>query len=111
MKLGLIRCLQTESMCPATGCFKAMRDPSGAFAGIEEELVLVGVSTCGGCPGKNAVPRAAQMVKNGAEAIVLASCISKGSPVGMPCPHFAEMKQAIQKRIGAEGPMFDYTHN
>lgn len=26
MKVGLIRCMQTEDMCPATTCFKVMND-------------------------------------------------------------------------------------
>jgi predicted metal-binding protein len=32
------------------------------------------------------------MVKRGADTIVLASCILKGTPIGFPCPHAQEMK-------------------
>ena len=86
MKIGLIRCMQTEEMCPATRCLDAMRRNKDAFAGVEGDLELVGVTTCGGCPGKKAGLRAAMMLRRGAEAIALASCITKGTPIDYACP-------------------------
>lgn len=52
MKVGLIRCMQTEDMCPATTCFKVMDTKKLAFEGVTEEIEIIGVNTCGGCPGK-----------------------------------------------------------
>jgi len=46
----------------------------------------------------------------GAEAIVLASCISKGNPVGMPCPNFSEMREAIRKKVGENILIIGWTH-
>ena len=100
MKIGLIRCLQTEDMCPATTDLKVIRNKKGAFEGIEDEIELIGINTCGGCPGKKAVTRAEEMVERGADAIVLASCITKGNPIGFACPHAAVMKEAIAKKNG-----------
>lgn len=110
MKVGLIRCRQTEDMCPATTCFKVMQDKKLAFEGITEDVALVGVNTCGGCPGKKAVTRAAEMVKRGADTIVFASCITKGTPIGFPCPHAKAMKEAISKKVGETITIIDYTH-
>lgn len=110
MKVGLIRCMQTEDMCPATTCFKVMNTKKLAFEGIEEEIELIGVNTCGGCPGKKAVTRAAEMVKRGADTIALASCITKGNPIGFACPHAEQMKAAIEKKVGEPIKMIDYTH-
>ena len=110
MKVGLIRCMQTEDLCPATTCIKAMNEGSMAFKDFEEPIEIVGVNTCGGCPGKKAVTRAAEMVKRGAETIAIASCISKGSPIGFPCPHFSQMKSAIEKKVGDSVRIIDYTH-
>ncbi|WP_218185092.1 CGGC domain-containing protein [Methanogenium cariaci] len=60
---------------------------------------IVGFITCGGCPGKRAIPRAKMLVeRGGAEAIVFASCISKGNPIGYPCPHYANMRDAVIKQ-------------
>lgn len=110
MKVGLIRCMQTEDMCPATVCFKVMKDKKLAFDGIEEDIEVIGVNTCGGCPGKKAVTRAAEMVKRGADTIVLASCITRGNPIGFPCPHAEIMKNAIIKKVGDSIKIIDYTH-
>lgn len=110
MKVGLIRCMQTEDMCPATTCFKVMKGKKLAFEGIEGDIEVIGVNTCGGCPGKKAVTRAAEMVKRGADTIVLASCISKGNPIGFPCPHAEIMKSAIAKKVGGSIKIIDYTH-
>lgn len=40
------------------------------------------------------------MVKRGADTIILASCITKGNPIGFPCPHAEQMKAAIEKKLG-----------
>ena len=110
MKVGLIRCMQTEDMCPATTCFKVMNTKKLAFEGVDEDIEVVGVNTCGGCPGKKAVTRADEMVKRGAGTIVLASCITKGNPIGFACPHAEQMKASIVKRVGESIKIIDYTH-
>jgi predicted metal-binding protein len=74
------------------------------------EVEVIGFVSCGGCPGKRAIPRAKMLVKMGAEAIVLASCISKGNPIDFACPHFDKMKEAISKAIGIEIKLIDWTH-
>jgi predicted metal-binding protein len=109
MKVGLIRCMQTEDMCPMTTDFKIMREKKYAFENVEEDIEVIGVNTCGGCPGKKAVTRAVEMVKRGADTIVLASCITKGNPIGFACPHAEQMKQAIFNKIGDTVRLIDYT--
>ncbi|MCW3491701.1 CGGC domain-containing protein [Dethiobacter alkaliphilus] len=110
MKVGLIRCMQTEDMCPATTCFRVMQDKKVAFEGVAEDISVIGVNTCGGCPGKKAVTRAAEMVKRGADTIVFASCIFKGTPIGFPCPHAEVMKDAIVKKVGPSVNIIQSTH-
>jgi Predicted metal-binding protein len=87
-----------------------MKDKKLAFEGITEDIEVIGVNTCGGCPGKKAVTRAAEMVKRGADTIVLASCISRGTPIGFPCPHTQVMKDAIARKLGDSIKIIDYTH-
>ena len=110
MKVGLIRCMQTEDMCPASTDFKIMKEKKGAFEGVEGDIEVIGVNTCGGCPGKRAVMRVQEIVKRGADTIVLASCITKGNPIGFACPHANQMKEAIQKKLGDAIKIIDYTH-
>lgn len=110
MKAGIIRCMQTEDICPGTTDFKVMREKKCAFEHVEDEVKLIGFTTCGGCPGKKAVARAVEMVKRGADTIVLASCITKGNPIGFPCPHAQAIKEAIAKNLGESVKIIDYTH-
>lgn len=110
MKLGVLRCLQTEDYCPGTADFKAIRNKNGVFAGVEEDIEIVGFINCGGCPGKKALLRAKELVKRGADTIAFASCIQKGTPMGYPCPFAAQMKSIVEKGVGAEIRLLDYTH-
>ena len=111
MKLGIIRCMQTEDYCPGTSDFKAIREKTGAFAGVEGDIELVGFTTCGGCPGKKAVLRARELVKRGVDTIAFASCIGQGRPIGYPCPFAAKMQAAVAKDLGENITILDYTHN
>ncbi|AFV23644.1 Protein of unknown function CGGC region [Methanolobus psychrophilus R15] len=110
MIVGLIRCMQTEDICPATTDLKVMKEKKLAFEGIEGEIEVIGVVSCGGCPGKKAVWRAAEMVRRGADTIALASCITRGNPIGFACPHAEQIKTAIEKKIGDSIRLIDYTH-
>lgn len=110
MKVGIIRCLQTEDLCPGTADFKAAAGRTGAFAEAGEPVEIIGFNTCGGCPGKRAVIRAKEMVSRGADTIAFASCIKKGTPIGFPCPHAAEMKEAVSRAVGPDIRILDETH-
>lgn len=110
MKLGIIRCMQTEDFCPGTGDFKAIRNKTGVFDDVAEEIELVGFTNCGGCPGKKAVLRARELVKRGADTIAFASCIQKGTPIGYPCPFGKKMKSIVENDLGDSVRLLDYTH-
>lgn len=110
MKVGLIRCQQTEDTCPGSTDFKVMRERSAAFEGVDEEIEVVGMNSCGGCPGKKAVFRAKEMIARGADTIVFASCISRGTPIGFPCPFAKKMQDTVRQAIGEEIRIIYYTH-
>ncbi len=109
MKVGIIRCQQTEDMCPGTTDFKVASTGKMAFEATGP-VEIIGFVSCGGCPGKRSIQRAKLMVDRGAEAIVFASCISKGNPIGMPCPHFSMIRDAVQKKLGEDFKIMDWTH-
>ena len=110
MKVGIIRCMQTEDMCPGTTDFKVIRQKAGAFAGVTEDIEIVGFVNCGGCPGKKAALRAKMLVERGADTIVFASCIQRGTPIAYPCPFAKKMKELVQKTVGPNVTILDYTH-
>lgn len=71
----------------------------GAFDiyGEDEELELVGYTTCGGCPGGNIESVPEEMAKNGAEVIHLATGFLVGYP---PCPYIDHFKSFIPEKFG-----------
>ena len=95
-KIGIIICGRYQS-CGGGKCLRALRERAGAFSiyGPEEEVELVGYSNCGGCPGGNIEYVPEEMVKNGAEAIHLATGLVVGYP---PCPRINDFKAFIESR-------------
>ena len=75
MKLGIIRCMQTEDYCPGTTDFAFIRAKKGVFADVEGDIEIIGFTNCGGCPGKKVAMRARDLVKRGVDTIAFASCI------------------------------------
>ena len=96
MKLGIIRCMQTEDYCPGTTDFRLLAAHEGAFQNISEPIELVGFTSCGGCPG--------------ADAIAFASCVGKGTPIGYPCPFFRKMLELVKQELPEGAKVFEYTH-
>ncbi len=109
MRVGIIRCMMTEDICPGTTDFIVTREGKGAFEEIGP-VEISGFVTCGGCPGKRAVSRAKMLVERGADAIVFASCITRGNPIGFPCPHYASIRDAVIRALGPEIQIIEYTH-
>ena len=98
MKVGIIICDRYHT-CGGGKCLRAMKERAGGFARYpkDEPLELVGYSTCGGCPGGNIEYVPEEMVKNGAEAIHLATGLVVGYP---PCPRRSYFKRYIEERYG-----------
>lgn len=112
MKVGIIRCLQTEDYCPGSVDFAAIRNKKGAFSHVApgENIDVIGMVSCGGCPGKKTLMRARELVKRGADTIALASCITVGTPVGFACPHAEKIKAMLINDLDDEITFLDHTH-
>lgn len=110
MKVGIIRCQQTEDLCPGTTDFITAAQGKGAFESLGA-CEIVGFVSCGGCPGKRAVARARMLLDRGARAVALASCITRGNPIGFPCPNRDMMLDAIRRKLGPEAVLLDHTHD
>ncbi|MCG6927197.1 MAG: CGGC domain-containing protein [Acidobacteria bacterium] len=106
MKVGIIICDRYRS-CSGGKCFRAARLREGAFSchPADEPLEIVGFSTCGGCPGGNVEYVPEEMIRNGAQAIHLATGLVVGYP---PCPQLDYFVDFIPKRFGV--PVVVGTH-
>ncbi|MEA3392128.1 MAG: CGGC domain-containing protein [Candidatus Marinimicrobia bacterium] len=95
-KIGIIICHRYHS-CAGGKCFRALREREGAFKRYskEEDIEIVGYTSCGGCPGGNVEYAPEEMIKNGAEVIHLATGLVVGYP---PCPRIDQFKKYIEIR-------------
>lgn len=98
IKIGIIICDRYRN-CAGGKCFRSIKNREGAFDiyGEDEELEIVGYTTCGGCPGGNIEYACDEMIKNGVQNIHLATGFIVGYP---PCPHINYFKDFIEKKYG-----------
>jgi predicted metal-binding protein len=96
VRIGIVICARYRD-CGGGKCFRAMRERRGGFAryAAEDQLQLVGYSTCGGCPGGNVEYVPAEFLKNGADVVHLATGLVVGYP---PCPHLRQFIAFIEKQ-------------
>lgn len=93
-KLGIIICNRYHT-CAGGKCLRAMRNREGAFKLYkDQEIELVGYTTCDGCPGGNIEYAPEEMKKNGAEIIHFATGLLVGYP---PCPRIDKFVQFINQ--------------
>ena len=59
---------------------------------------------------KKTVLRARKLIERGADTIAFASCITKGTPIGYPCPFKDKMIELVRKEAGESVNILDYTH-
>jgi predicted metal-binding protein len=95
VKLAIIICNRYKS-CAGGKCFRALKNRQGAFdIYADQEVELVGYTSCGGCPGGNIEYASEEMVKNGAEVIHLATGFIVGYP---PCPYLNTFMPFLENR-------------
>ncbi len=98
-KIGIIICDRYHT-CAGGKCFRSMGAREGAFARYaDEDVELVGFTTCGGCPGGNVEYAPAEMKANGAEVVHLATGLVVGYP---PCPHLNCFREFIPRQFGMD---------
>lgn len=98
-KIGIIIC-DRYRRCAGGKCLRAMKNREGAFdIYADEEIELVGYTTCDGCPGGNIEYAGDEMVKNGATVIHLATGLVVGYP---PCPYIKTFKSFLEERYGVK---------
>ena len=98
-KIGIIICNRYHT-CAGGKCLRSLKERTGAFARYRgQDVELVGYTTCGGCPGGNVEYAPAEMKKNGAEIVHLATGLVVGYP---PCPRLNDFCEFIPAKYGLE---------
>ena len=95
-KIGIIICDRYRN-CAGGKCFRALREREGAFDiyDKDENVEVVGYTSCGGCPGGNIEHASEEMKKNGINTVHLATGFVVGYP---PCPHIDYFKRFIEEK-------------
>ncbi len=97
-KIGIIICDRYRE-CAGGKCFRALKNREGAFDIYprDENVEIVGYTTCGGCPGGNIEYAPEEMKNNGAEIIHFATGFVVGYP---PCPYIKHFREFIREKYG-----------
>lgn len=95
-------------------CFRAAENKDGEFAKYDDEVKIVGMCTCGDCPGLvmpklTLVMEQAEYQKMDIDAIHLATCIVKASQTGGCTLDLDKTAQMISGKFGK--PVTLGTHN
>ena len=111
MKLGIIRCMQTEDYCPGTTDFRLLAAHEGAFQNISEPIELIGFTNCGGCPGKRAPPCARACSSSAARTPSPSPPASaRARPSATPAPSSAKCLNWSNRNSPKACACFEYTH-
>ena len=105
VRIGIFICNRYHT-CAGGKCLRSLRNREGAFSIYKDrEVELVGYTTCDGCPGGNIEYAPAEMKKNGATVIHLATGMLVGYP---PCPRIDYFRRYIDTAFGL--PVIVGTH-
>lgn len=95
-KIGIIICDRYKS-CAGGKCFRSLANREGAFSIYDKDdnVEIVGYTSCGGCPGGNIEYAPEEMIKNEAEVIHFATGFVVAYP---PCPYISHFKKFIEEK-------------
>jgi predicted metal-binding protein len=99
VKIGIIICDRYRD-CAGGKCFRSLKNRQGAFDRYnDQDVEVVGYTTCGGCPGGNVEYAPAEMKNNGATVIHFATGLLVGYP---PCPYLLYFREFIRTKYNME---------
>ncbi|MCL3780807.1 CGGC domain-containing protein [Prolixibacteraceae bacterium JC049] len=108
-KVGIIRCQLTEGACAGTADLRALEEGRCAFSKYGKSI-LIGIVSCGGCPGEQAGSRAKMLIEQGADLIALTTCITRDNTKKKACVNASRIEQLVKENISEEIDFMDYTH-
>ncbi|PTD93393.1 CGGC domain-containing protein [archaeon SCG-AAA382B04] len=101
-KIAIVRCHRTAEVCPGVGCLNAFQDDRVKFKEYEdEETRLVGIFTCGGCPGRRTGRLLDNLEKHDEkpDVVHLGPCMFYDEEQEyVRCPHIGLIKEMIKSK-------------
>ena len=99
VKIAIIICDRYKN-CAGGKCFRSLKNREGAFKRYKnQEVEIVGYTSCGGCPGGNIEYAPEEMQKNGVDIIHFATGMVVGYP---PCPYIEHFRTFIETKYNIE---------
>lgn len=105
--IAIVQCHLVKQRCSGYFCEKAFHERTGGFAQYSPDKAYRTLYlTCGGCCGRPLHRKLSNLVhkikaKEGMDSdrivVQLASCITKDSYHGPPCPHLEYLRELIRK--------------
>ncbi|SKA77548.1 Predicted metal-binding protein [Paucidesulfovibrio gracilis DSM 16080] len=101
-KVLIVGCQQTmnEICVGCSRCMVAFNRREGEFAAYGPDAQLIGLLSCGGCPGQAIVMRLAQMKLWNAPMQEMPTHLHVAPCLDLHCPHAEIIKQKIVKTAG-----------
>jgi len=96
--IAIVRCEHISEACPGTACLLSSQARKVHFKEYGEDVKLVALFTCGGCPGRR-ISRLLNNLKKTVkvDAVHLSSCMVRDA-YQPPCPHKESIITMIQKK-------------
>ncbi len=108
----VVQCHIAMERCSGYFCEKAFHERTGGFKGYSKERSYrILYLTCGGCCGMAVHRKLQDLIKMAKSEekiekhriiVHLATCITKDSYHGPPCPHLDYLKIMIQEKLGLD---------
>jgi len=96
--LAVVRCERVSEACPGSACLLALQGRKVKFKDYGDNMKLVAVFTCGGCPGRRISRLLNNLMKTvNVDVVHLSSCMVK-EDYQPPCPHKAAIIKMIQSK-------------
>lgn len=103
-RIAVLRCMTVSNSCTGSGCLRALREGTKAFARYEgEELELVAFLHCNGCDCDPATDvgmqkKLARLEKLGVDVVHTSGCTVRDRESGKRCPRIDEIAALLAAR-------------
>lgn len=109
-RIAILCCenIRDKSCIACAKCFKAINEKAGSFKSIEDEIEVVGILGCGGCPGLhmpkiNLFKTCLESLNMDFDKLFIGTCIITAIDFGnCPIEDYVTLKTMLENKLGKE---------